>query len=101
MENWGIVLIQKYHLQGRHRLSYVKKDEFIRFIWMGYLLCSANRKQCAATIFGAPKFTNLLYSVVELLCLCDFSSQHKSIQIYLVSEACKLTLHLYSNTVLQ
>ena len=51
--------------------------------------------------FGTPKFSNFLLSVVELPCLCDFSSLHKSIQIYFVSEACKLTLHFYSNTLLQ
>ena len=45
-----------------------------QFVRMGHFLpSSANRKWCAAAIFGVPKFANLLYSPVELTCLCNFS----------------------------
>ena len=38
------------------------------------------------------KFTNLLYSLAEVPCLCSCSSLRKSVRIYLVSEAHTFTL---------
>ena len=62
--------------------------------------CTVHRNDSLCTLVhsfcisrkGTPKFAYFLYSPLELPCLYNCSSPCKSIRIYLVSEACILTL---------
>ena len=81
-------------------LSQIKLKIHLIINILGHTLSSStNRKQCVGAIFGEPKFTNLLYSAVELPCLRNFLSSIGMVRIYRSLTTCwyKLGHFLFSS----
>ena len=93
----SIVLMQKclrnIFREGTDIALWNRNDDN-QFIWMGHFLpSSANRKRCAAAIFGIPELTTLLYSYsLVALSLRLFISTQESLNLPGIRSS-----HIYSN----